>query len=157
MIIKKTIDFNDIKKMELDNHLMVEKVHTAIVSGDEDALKDLIFATVRALEKNNIYMEKYYYGKYVPMSDELFDMFTLDTIDELFSAYGYEVGCTYIGESIDEWDEVPEGYLAGTLYLEKDGYTFVTNIIHAMHDSLISMFIDAKNFGVIATPLDGNI
>ena len=159
MIIKKTISFKDIKEMNLDNVLLVEKVHTAILSEDKEALKDLIFGAVKVLERNNIYMEDYYYDRYYPCSDEIFDMFALKTIEELFLTFGYHVETKYIGGFIDDLELLPKGYLVGTLKISKNGYVFSTNIIHTMHDSLSSMFVDVKDFTVVVddneyTPLN---
>lgn len=81
------------------------------------------------------------------MSNELFDIFEMNTIIELFEAFGYSCITDIQGE-FEDWKEASNGYLAGKLYLIKDDIKFETNIYHTMHDSLISMFIDTKEFRI---------
>lgn len=145
MILTKKVVANDIKYLGLERLLDIKKVKKVVLSKNKDSLRDLIFYVVEELHKSNIEMENYYYGKYVAMSNELFDMFDIKTITELFKAFGYSCIEDIQGE-FEDWETVDKGYLAGKLYIIKDDTKFETNIYHSMHDSRISMFIDTKEF-----------
>ena len=145
MILTKKVVANDIKYLGLERLLDIKKVKEVVLSKNKDSLRDLIFYVVEELHKSNIEMENYYYGKYVAMSNELFDMFDMRTITELFEAFGYSCIEDIQGE-FEDWETVDKGYLAGKLYIIKDDTKFETNIYHSMHDSRISMFIDTKEF-----------
>lgn len=145
MILTKKVVANDIKYLGLERLLDTKKVKEVILSKNKDSLRDLIFYVVEELHKSNIEMENYYYGKYVAMSNELFDMFDIKTITELFKSFGYSCIEDIQGE-FEDWETVDKGYLAGKLYIIKGDTKFETNIYHSMHDSRISMFIDTKEF-----------
>lgn len=149
MILTKKVETKDIKDLELERLLDVNKVKDAVLSNNKNALRDLIFYVVDELRKMNIKMEEYYYGRNVVLSTEEFDMFTMNTIEELFEAFGYSC-IEKIEGGIDDWELLENGYLAGKLYIIKDDVKFVTNIYNSMHDSLISMFIDTKEFEVVS-------
>lgn len=145
MILTKKVVANDIKYLGLERLLDIKKVKEVVLSKNKDSLRDLIFYVVEELHKSNIEMENYYYGKYVAMSNELFDMFDMRTITELFKSFGYSYIEDIQGE-FEDWETVDKGYLAGKLYIIKGDTKFETNIYHSMHDSRISMFIDTKEF-----------
>lgn len=145
MILTKKVVANDIKYLGLERLLDIKKVKEVVLSKNKDSLRDLIFYVVEELHKSNIEMENYYYGKYVAMSNGLFDMFDMRTITELFKSFGYSCIEDIQGE-FEDWETVDKGYLAGKLYIIKGDTKFETNIYHSMHDSRISMFIDTKEF-----------
>lgn len=147
MKLQKTIGFNHIKNIGAEHLLNVNLVEQAITSKNKDNLRELIFLLVGDLNELDIELENYYYGKYVCMSDEEFDMFTLNTITEIFELFGYECYSNISG-GIEDWKLSNNGYLAGELTITKDNKKFITNIYHSMHDSLISMFVDTKEFRV---------
>lgn len=149
MMLERKIDYNEMQRLGFSKMLDVRLVNKAILSEDKDALRELIFETVEKLNKSDIRMDDFYYGSTIPMSNEPFDMFDLKTIREIFGAFGYDLKEEYFEEGIDGWEETEDGYLAGKLNIYKDGFRFSTNIIHTMHNSLISMFIDTKNFEVL--------
>ena len=145
MILTKKVVANDIKYLGLERLLDIKKVKEVVLSKNKDSLRDLIFYVIEELHKSNIEMENYYYGKYVAMSNELFDMFDMRTIIELFKSFGYSCIEDIQGE-FEDWETVDKGYLAGKLYIIKGDTKFETNIYHSMHGSRISMFIDTKEF-----------
>ena len=147
MILTKKVLKEDIKHLNLEKLLTVNKVKEAVLNENKNTLRDLIFYVVEQLHNSNIEMEDYYYGEYVAMSDEIFDMFSMKTIIELFETFGYSCIEDIQGE-FEDWEEASNGYLAGKLYLIKDDIKFETNVYHTMHDSLISMFIDTKEFKI---------
>ena len=145
MILTKKALKDDIKELNLERLLSTNNVKEAILSKDKDTLRDLIFNVVEKLYDLGIEMEHFYYAKYVAMSDELFDMFEIQTIVELFETFGYSCITDIQGE-FEDWETVGKGYLAGKLYIIKGDTKFETNIYYSMHDSRISMFIDKKEF-----------
>ena len=147
MKLQKEIGFNHIKALGAEHLLNVNLVEQVITSKNKDNLRELIFLLVGDLNKLDIELENYYYGKYVCMSDEEFDMFTLDTITEIFELFGYKCDSNISG-GIEDWKLSNNGYLAGELTITKDNKKFITNIYHSMHNKLISMFVDTKEFKV---------
>lgn len=149
MVLERKVNYKDIERLGLVRLFDARIVREAVLNEDKNSLRELIFQVVEALNGLNIRMENFYYGEYIAMSDDLFDMFKLSTIKELFETFGCKCEEEFFEGGIDSWAETSQGYLAGKLYISKDNIRFVTDIIHTMHDSLISMFVDTKNFEVL--------
>lgn len=149
MILERKVNYKDVERLELARLFDIRIVREAVLNEDKDSLRELIFQVVEALNNLNIRMENFYYGKYITMSDELFDMFELSAIKEIFETFGCECEEEFFEGGIDNLVETSQGYLAGKLYISKDNIRLETDIIYTMHDSLMSMFVDTKNFNVL--------
>ena len=149
MILKKSIGFREIEELGIEDILSVNIVKEAVLSKDENALRELIFNVVDKLDDSNIALESYYYGKFDEGTTNRFDMFTCDCIKEIFVAFGYEYKEEIFEAGIESWEQTEDGYLAGKLYFGKEDITFTADIIHYMHKSLISTFVDTKKIELI--------
>jgi hypothetical protein len=150
MLVKQIQEVNLelLKEMELDGLLSAEKVVGAINSEDVNSLRDLIINVFKTLEENDIYLENFYYAEHNALSNELFDMFMLKGIKELFNAFGYQ---TF--EHIHDEVEGSNGeYVVGKFKMFIDDKGFETDIIDTMHDKTVAHFVDTKTFKTYELP-----
>ncbi|MBQ3421524.1 MAG: hypothetical protein IJH34_07605 [Romboutsia sp.] len=145
MLLKSTVDYDYLKKNGLSRLINNEKLKEVVDSNNKDDFRDFIFDVVLKLEHNNIFLQNYYYGDYVCLSDEEFDMFSSSGLEELFTAFGYKCELKR-NENNKLESEANEDYVLwqGELEVSKDDFNMNIFAIESMHDSFISIFCDTK-------------
>ena len=124
-------------ELGLEGLLTDEKIMKAIDSSDKNALRELIFDVANTLASNSIELEKFYYGEYIVLSDELFDMFTVSCLEEIFELFGYE---TRLEKHVD----VDSNLWIGDMKISNENIEVSIFAEESMHDSLISIFANTK-------------
>lgn len=112
----------------------------AVKGNEEDALRDLLLARYKEAEEKGMRMN-FYYAYYVACSSDVFDMFSQQSLQNLFELHGYETAWV----PADEEQEDEFGYL----FVRQNGFEMKFLTIDTMHDSLIANFIDAKTAVIV--------
>lgn len=122
--------------------LTVKDIENSINSEDKDALTKLFHSKYQEAVKANIKVKGFYYDYYVACSSEIFDMFCLSGLKSLLEIAGYSVTEYEVGKYEDD---LPYGKVT----VSKGDFSFEMDWVDAMHDSLISYFVDAKTAKIL--------
>lgn len=142
-IVAKDVNYEYIKENKLEDLLSITKLKSAITSKNRDDLKELIFDVYETLYNDNIKLKNFYYGNNVVMSNEKFDMFSIEGIKELFNLFGYEV------KEVKGLDNKDDDLWVGKVIITKNIFSFEMKAELSMHDSLITIFVDTKTAKII--------
>ena len=135
-----TLGFEDIKRMGFEGLLTHDRFVKAIDSNDKNALRDLFFEVINTLRDNGVKFKDYYYGEYIPLSVEPFDMFEYKCIKEIVNLFGYKTKDMQTNKGKERFN----GDWIGVYKIYNDNIEVEMYAEMTMHNRLISLFVDTK-------------